>query len=80
MWNQTGEPNVPHTVSEPASDCLLYCPDVVSVDHYLTVLGTYIGRDSNLSWARELTVRRDIDRLLDRRLTLTAGRAAIGST
>ena len=49
-----------------------YCPDVAAVDQYLATLGEYLRSSACLFPDRAAAVRRDIDRLLDRRLALTA--------
>jgi predicted ThiF/HesA family dinucleotide-utilizing enzyme len=68
-------PETARTVAEtaigPASDPYhFYCPDVPAVDHYLVALGRYIRCAVRISPRRVAAVRRDIDRLLDRRLAL----------
>jgi hypothetical protein len=47
-----------------------YCPDLAAVDQYLAALGKYVRPGGYLVPARAVAVRRDIDRLLDRRLAL----------
>jgi ribosomal protein S18 len=47
-----------------------YCPDVSAVDHYLAALSRYIRSAVRISPRRVAAVRRDIDRLLDRRIEL----------
>jgi hypothetical protein len=47
-----------------------YCPDLTAVDQYLAALGKYIRSGACLVPERAAAVRRDIDRLLDRRLAL----------
>jgi hypothetical protein len=47
-----------------------YCPNLAAVDQYLSTLGKYVRPGARLVPARAAAVRRDIDRLLDRRLAL----------
>ena len=68
-------PETARTVAEtaigPASDPYhFYCPDLTAVDQYLAALGKYIRSGACLVPERAAAVRRDIDRLLDRRLAL----------
>lgn len=54
------------------------CPDIASLDGNIAELLQHVGPRSNLMPARQWAARRDIDRLLDRRLYLemTGSRAA----
>ncbi|WP_445184114.1 hypothetical protein ACTXG6_37785 [Pseudonocardia sp. Cha107L01] len=62
---------VAETAIGPAEDPYhFYCPDVSAVDHYLAALSRYVRHAVRISPRRIAAVRRDVDRLLDRRIEL----------
>jgi hypothetical protein len=70
MWYETTDPDPAETVTSVVPGYHFHCPNVASVDQHLAELCTHIGPGSNLVPSRQDDARRDIDRLLDRRLYL----------
>jgi hypothetical protein len=70
MWYQTVDPDPLEAVSSVLPGYHFHCPDVGSVDQHIAELREHLGPRSNLSDQRKESARRDIDRLLERRLYL----------
>jgi len=70
MWYQTAEPDPAEAVNSVLAGYYFHCPDVASVDQHIVELRDHVGPRSNLTPRRQDDARRDIDRLLERRLYL----------
>jgi len=67
---ETVRPVIESALESTSHTYHFYCPDLAAVDQYLAALGRYIRSGVCLVPERAAAVRRDIDRLLDRRLVL----------
>jgi hypothetical protein len=70
MRFQTTEPDPATSVSSVVAGYFFNCPDIASVDRHLAELRMHLQEGSNVTEMRKRDWRRDIDRLLDRRLYL----------
>ena len=68
--SETVRPVIESTLGSTSHPYHFYCPDLAAVDQYLAALGKYIRSGACLVPERAAAVRRDMDRLLDRRLAL----------
>jgi hypothetical protein len=79
MLYQTADPDPLVTVSSVLRGYHFPCPDLASVDQHIAKLREWIGPDSNLTPTRQDAARRDIDRLLERRMYLMLAGEAPGA-
>jgi hypothetical protein len=70
MLYGTDVPDPADTVSSVLPGYRFHCPDIASVDHHLAERREHMGPHSNLTPKFKEAARRDIDRLLERRLYL----------
>jgi hypothetical protein len=70
MWFQSVDPDPVATVSSVLPGYHYLCPDIATIDRHIAELREHLGPHSNLTPERQRASRKDIDRLLDRRLYL----------
>jgi hypothetical protein len=70
MLYGTDVPDPADTVSSVLPGYRFHCPDIASVDQHLAERREHMGPHSNLTPKFKEAARRDIDRLLERRLYL----------
>jgi hypothetical protein len=70
MLYGTDVPDPADTVSSVLPGYRFHCPDIASVDRHLAERREHMGPHSNLTPRFKEAARRDIDRLLERRLYL----------
>jgi hypothetical protein len=80
MLYQTADPDPLDTVSSVLAGYHFPCPDLASVDQHIAKLRERLGPASNLTPTRQEAARRDIDRLLERRMYLMLAGGATGRT
>jgi hypothetical protein len=70
MWYTSTNPDPAETVSSVLPGYYFRCPDVTTVDGHIHEMRTLVDPRSNVTEPRRQAARRDIDRLLERRLYL----------
>jgi hypothetical protein len=70
VWFQTAAPDPIDTVSSVVPGYHFHCPDIAAIDKHIAELRALCGPNSNCTEVRKAAFRRDVDRLLERRLYL----------